>query len=173
VYASGITSGVLTVEEARAKEGLEPGNMENAPVPFAPSAAFPSVLPIQGRSADGWRCSSCSRKIAEAQGYGTQIRCRCGTLNEGLEPLAVREAPAPVINVTSPVSVVFEPGSIVTPVDARSTIDARTVIEDGALRVESPISITNAAPEPEPETATVTRLEYDEKGRIVGIAEAS
>ena len=43
VYTSGITSGVLTVEDAQRMEGLTP-NIENAAVPPAPPAATPSII---------------------------------------------------------------------------------------------------------------------------------
>jgi hypothetical protein len=55
VYASGITSGVLTVDEARTKEGLAPGNVELAPVSPAMPAATPASLPIP-RTAMEVRC---------------------------------------------------------------------------------------------------------------------
>jgi hypothetical protein len=45
VYASGITSGVLTVDEARTKEGLAPGNIEVSATPAAPPQAVPPRIP--------------------------------------------------------------------------------------------------------------------------------
>lgn len=82
VYESAITkSGVLTVEEARAKEGMAPGDIENAPVPFAPPQALPSSIPPGPPiTLADFRCPSCHRKLAEQAGSGTQITCRCGTL---------------------------------------------------------------------------------------------
>jgi len=92
VYESGVTkSGVLSVQEARRMEGLDPGNVDFAPVQPAPPQADPGPIPYQIRSAQGeWRCSNCNRKIAESQGMGTTIRCRCGTVNVG-ESLQMRE----------------------------------------------------------------------------------
>ena len=64
VYQLGITTGVLTTDEARASEGLAPGNVDYAPVPQTPPSAVPDILPpdIQPRSLDGdeVRCSELS-----------------------------------------------------------------------------------------------------------------
>lgn len=79
VYESAITkSGVLSVEEARSMEGLEPG-IETAPVPLAPPSALPASIPT--RTFSEFRCSSCNRKLADERGQGTRITCRCGTRN--------------------------------------------------------------------------------------------
>jgi hypothetical protein len=89
VYASGTASGVLSIEEARAMEGLAGSNVENAPVAPSPPQAIPTSFPASyGISVYGntlsrgeWRCESCNRKLAEERGSGTSIRCeRCGTL---------------------------------------------------------------------------------------------
>ena len=56
-YAVGITAGIITPEQAQAFEGLQPGDTDNAPVPFSPPAAQISVLPTQARSAET-RCES-------------------------------------------------------------------------------------------------------------------
>ena len=78
VYESAITkSGVLTVPEARAMEGYESGDVENAPVPQAAPQAVPSGLPVQ---LSEFRCPKCNRKLAEMASRGTMIRCRCGEL---------------------------------------------------------------------------------------------
>ncbi len=54
-YAVGITSGIITPEQAQAFEGLQPGDTDNAPVPFSPPQAQISILPTQARS-DETRC---------------------------------------------------------------------------------------------------------------------
>jgi phage portal protein BeeE len=46
-----------------------------------PSMFEPAGVPLQ--LAAEWRCSHCHRKIAEREGLGTEIRCKCGTLNVG------------------------------------------------------------------------------------------
>lgn len=76
VYQIAVDSGIMTVEEARAKEGLGRGDIETAPVPPSPPQAFPSQTP----RLSAFRCPSCSRKLAESAGPGTRIACRCGTL---------------------------------------------------------------------------------------------
>jgi HK97 family phage portal protein len=87
VYKTGTESGVLTVEEARAIEGLAGSNVENAPVAPSPPQAVPTSFP-QGVGINGgylsrgeWRCESCNKKFALVRGTGTTIECeRCGTL---------------------------------------------------------------------------------------------
>lgn len=88
VYASGILSQVLTPEMAQEMEGIIPGNIETAPVPFAPPAAVPSRIPSQLRSApDEIRCDGlfmlkgrmvpCRRKLSETgQFAGMCPRCK-------------------------------------------------------------------------------------------------
>lgn len=57
VYKLGVSeAGILDREEARQMEGLEAGDIETAPVPFAAPAAIPTSLPIQARSAEPVRC---------------------------------------------------------------------------------------------------------------------
>ena len=80
VYESGITkSGILTVEAAQRMEGLAPGDSNFAPVPQSPPSSVPERIPMN--LGGEWRCSKCERKLAEARGLGTTIRCRCGMLN--------------------------------------------------------------------------------------------
>jgi HK97 family phage portal protein len=127
VYKVGIDEGIFGPEYPQRMEGLTSGGVDFAPVPLAPPQAVPERLPFQARSLSaGWRCSSCNRKIAEEQGYGTSIRCRCGTVNVGetmqlredpigaaLTALATREQPVPQVNVhPAPVSVTIERGAI-------------------------------------------------------------
>lgn len=50
VYEKGIASGVLTPEMAQMEEGIIAGDVELSPAPPSPPAAFPSVLPVQGRA---------------------------------------------------------------------------------------------------------------------------
>jgi phage portal protein BeeE len=85
VYKTGIEAGVLTPELAQEKEGILPGDVENAPVPFAAPAAFPTIVP-EIRSADPVRCDGtrilkgimrpCGKLLAEAGPFvGTCPRC--------------------------------------------------------------------------------------------------
>jgi HK97 family phage portal protein len=80
VYKTGIESGVLTVETAQQMEGLVPGSVENAPVPYSPPAAIPAGLPNPSFMSREWRCDSCGKKLAEKRGAGTVLTCRCGAL---------------------------------------------------------------------------------------------
>jgi HK97 family phage portal protein len=85
VYKLGVAdSGVLSVDEAREQEGLDPGDVEMAAMPFAPPQAVPSLLPIQGRSEDDGpvRCLSCgkTRFVIESR-EPLRMRCiRCRSL---------------------------------------------------------------------------------------------
>jgi HK97 family phage portal protein len=84
---------VLGAEEAatvaREQEGLIPGDVEFAPVPFSPPAAVPDSLPIQRAASrddtiHDWRCSKCNRKLADVAGPGSVQTCtntKCKTVN--------------------------------------------------------------------------------------------
>lgn len=67
---------VMSVMEARAREGLAAGDVENAPIPQAPPQALPPAMPVLSAP----RCARCSKKLAESAGPGTRILCRCGEL---------------------------------------------------------------------------------------------
>jgi hypothetical protein len=81
VYASGITSGVLTVEMAQEREGILPGDVETAAVPPAPPAAIPSQLPtpdasslsVGTRTRAEYRCEGMANK--RRNGVTTVERC--------------------------------------------------------------------------------------------------
>lgn len=80
VYGIGIDKGIIDAEEARRFEGLEPGDVENAAVPFAPPRALPTAAALQVRSAPtDLRCPKCSKlKAANFAGSG-DFKCdRCG-----------------------------------------------------------------------------------------------
>jgi HK97 family phage portal protein len=85
VYGVGIDKGIIDSAEARRFEGLEPGDVENAAVPFAPPAAVPASIPV-ARSAGPVRCSGkrilkgvirpCNKLLAESGPFvGTCPRC--------------------------------------------------------------------------------------------------
>jgi HK97 family phage portal protein len=81
VYESGVVkSGVLTVEEARKMEGLDPGAVDFAPVPLSPPQAVPNVLPFQQRSLKDAHCPKCGKLVGRHDG-AFETKCqRCGTL---------------------------------------------------------------------------------------------
>jgi len=64
VYSIGIQSGVLTPELAQEMEGITPGDVENAPVPFSPPQAVPTQLPLVREAAE-FRCDG-QRTIRKA-----------------------------------------------------------------------------------------------------------
>ena len=86
-----LMAAVLGVDEAaqiaRESEGIAPGDIEYAPVPFSPPAAVPTRLPV-ARTAEPVRCSGtrllrgrsqkCGKLLAEA-GPFTGSCPRCGT----------------------------------------------------------------------------------------------
>jgi HK97 family phage portal protein len=72
VYQIGIDAGVLTAELARQMEGIAPGDVESAPVPFAPPEAIPTNLPLH-REAVEFRCSG--TKTIVKSGVTRMVRC--------------------------------------------------------------------------------------------------
>jgi HK97 family phage portal protein len=90
VYSVGIPIGVITSEEARQFEGRQPGDTDNAAVPFSPPQAVPNALPIQTRSekypelrcGGTWNGAVCGRLLNEEAPPGTVARCpRCKARN--------------------------------------------------------------------------------------------
>jgi HK97 family phage portal protein len=94
VYSLLVPLNIITTDEARQAEGLAPGDVEFAPIPFAPPQAVPALLPIQVRSepsevrCDGTRLlrgvlKPCNKLLAE---HGPFIgRCpRCGKSHEAV-----------------------------------------------------------------------------------------
>jgi HK97 family phage portal protein len=110
VYESGITkSGMLTVEDARRMEGLDPGDVNFAPVPQSPPSA--NVVPFKAASLSDVRCQNCNKHLADTAGPGWSTTCpRCKTLNSIPVEMQARNLeqpqPQPVINVhPAPVNV--------------------------------------------------------------------
>jgi hypothetical protein len=128
VYNLLVPLGIITVEEARQTEGLDPGDIEFEPVPFSPPQAVPDRLPIQRvATAQEVRCDGtrllkgllkpCNAKLAEqgpfigtcwrcGKQHGVEVRDEQPTQTEVfaalIEHLPVRIAaqmPAPVVNI--------------------------------------------------------------------------
>lgn len=87
VLAVAVIGAEAAAELARKGEGLEPGDVEFAPVPFAPPQAIPTRLPVLTRTADPVRCDGtrvlrgilgpCNKLLAEQAPFIG--RCgRCG-----------------------------------------------------------------------------------------------
>jgi len=62
--------GIISAQEARQEEGYAPGDVEFAPIAFAPPAAIPARIPNIGTSLSmrDVRCESCGRLIVRAAG---------------------------------------------------------------------------------------------------------
>jgi HK97 family phage portal protein len=104
VYATGIDKGIIDSEEARSFEGLAPGDVENAAVPFSPPQAVPASLPVQARASEPVRCDGkrmlkgvlrpCNKLLSEDGAFTG--RCpRCDKRHDIRPIVAVRVA-APV-----------------------------------------------------------------------------
>jgi HK97 family phage portal protein len=147
----GMDAGWLTAEEVRKKEGLEPGNVDFAPVPFSPPGADLNPIP-QNRSMAPVRCSSCNWLFGELSApYSVACR-RCKTLNIASEPLQERSDPLsaalamlatrepinihpPSITVESP-QITFERGAF--QVDAPEPAQVNVTTPDVQIEVAAP-----------------------------------
>jgi HK97 family phage portal protein len=80
VYGTGIDKGIIDQDEARRFEGLAPGDVENASVPFSPPQAIPIRLPVQMRTApEDLRCPQCGRLKGKNFVGSGDFKCeRCG-----------------------------------------------------------------------------------------------
>jgi HK97 family phage portal protein len=163
VYASGIAAGVIDPEYAQRAEGIPPGTIEK-PEPAAAPEPVPVAAPLDVEDTSPEEEVPQSRSLAvRCDGAwrrrdGSEVPC--GKL------LAER---GPFIGTCSRCRTVHEaPPAVVSPVEM--AIIAFMSREQPAPVITVNLPETPVAPPP---GATVTRLEYDEAGRIVGIAEAS
>jgi HK97 family phage portal protein len=79
VYDKLVPIGVMTVEEARAKEGLSAGSADFQPVPQSQPQAVPLRLAFE-RSLQDVHCGKCGRLVGRAAG-AFETRCkRCGEM---------------------------------------------------------------------------------------------
>ena len=77
VHGIAIDKGIYDPEYARREEGIDPGDIEYAPVPFSAPSAVPTSLPKTAAA----RCPSCRKLVARALGPGSEVECpRCRTL---------------------------------------------------------------------------------------------
>jgi len=155
-YQIGITAGILTAEDAQAKEGIVPGDNDNAPVPFSPPKAIPEVLPIQQARSGEVRCDGkrmlkglikpCNAKLAEEAPFIG--RCwRCGKEHR----IEVRSEPS----VTEVLTTIAD-----LPVRLAGALPVPQVtISEGAVQVHVE---TPAPPQP-----TRRILERDDRGLVV------
>lgn len=107
VYGLGIDKGIITPEYAQAREGILPGDVENATVP---QPAMRPAIPVRSLSEPGpghavrdWRCSGCGNKLLELAGPGSVATCRrCKARNEVAAGSAMPPQPAPHIELHFP-----------------------------------------------------------------------
>ncbi len=77
VHAIAIDKGVYDAAYARMEEGIDPGDVEFAPVPAAQPSSIPPFIPNVG-SVLSVRCPSCNKFLARKLGAGSEIDCpRC------------------------------------------------------------------------------------------------
>ena len=144
VYASGIGSGVLSVELAQQMEGILAGSPENAAIPPTPPAAVPSSVPKV--LAGPVRCERCNRLLAELATPPFRFTCpKCKAVQAvdvtgearaddsalaelaiAITALASREQPVPVVTV--------HPASITVEAPA----PAQVTIAEGAIQLNVP-----------------------------------
>jgi HK97 family phage portal protein len=152
VYEIGVQNSIMSPDEARIKEGLAPGSVDFAPVPFAPPQADPGPISFQSREVGPVRCSKCNWLLAEAANGYFKATCRkCKTVTE-LQPMhedpmasalalmATREA-QPITVSPAPVNVTIESGAIAAP-DMSGIVQA---ISDLAMRDQPQPSQTTFA----------------------------
>lgn len=92
VHQIAIANGIYDADQARAEEGYAPGDVEFAPVPFAPPTAYPTLVPPNQRKAEApaepFRCDGtvvirgilrrCNRKLTDG-GPAAGLKCgKCG-----------------------------------------------------------------------------------------------
>jgi HK97 family phage portal protein len=130
VYGVGIDKGIITAEQAQSFEGIAPGDVENAAVPYSPPQAIPGRLPIQLRSeavevrCDGKRMlrgllKPCGRLLSTTGSFaGMCPRCKkqhdiraalVPVVRETVMPLAMRSAPTLRVVEPEPVEAPPEP----------------------------------------------------------------
>ncbi len=68
VHKIAIETGVYGPEYAQQVEGIAPGDVEFAPIPFSPPAAVPSPLKAASTEMHDVRCPNCQRLVARASG---------------------------------------------------------------------------------------------------------
>gem|GEM_PF-4529509 len=167
-YQTGIDAGIFGPEYAQQKEGIVAGNVDFAPVPFAPPQADPGAIPMQTRSQEPIRCTKCNARVADFATPPYRFTCRkCHAVTAAAEPLQMRSepmtlhveaTPAPIVNIAAAeapiVNVPEQPAPIVN-VHTDSFVAAIADLKDMLAA---------------PKTRRVIR---DENGRIVGVEEVA
>lgn len=152
VHGTAIDKGIYDAAYARREEGIEPGDVEFAPVPFAQPAAVPAPI-ARLSSVRDVRCPKCNKLAVRAAGR-VEAKCeRCKTLFKTGEPEETKPETKTEVHVHLP---------------------------EGMVRVDNPVTlhlpeqpapqvnVENILPAPIPITRHVQR---DEKGFIISVAE--
>jgi hypothetical protein len=80
VHGIAIDKGIYDAPYAQREEGIAPGDVEYAPVPFASPASVPSAIPRFASMRDP-RCPGCNKLVARVLGPGSEVECpRCKTI---------------------------------------------------------------------------------------------
>ena len=180
VYASGITSGVLTVDEARTKEGMAPGNVELAPVAPSMPAATPASIPL-ARTAMEVRCDGrmvkrragipavepCHRLLTRGEPFAGKCP-RCGKVYE----LAPVEPPAPVVfRDAPPIVAVATRAEIALPVPEERP---ESEMESAIRGLTAAVAAMNARPGPAPQPPAIVNVTIPEQAPpVVTIGEGA
>jgi HK97 family phage portal protein len=100
VHKTAIESGVYDAAYAQQLEGIAPGDIETAAVPYALPAAIPAQLPFERSALEPAFCSKCRKRLANSAPPGWSTTCpRCKTENsiplvhERSEPQTIVQAP--------------------------------------------------------------------------------
>jgi hypothetical protein len=132
VHKTAIETGIYGPDYAQREEGILPGDVEFAPVPFAPPSAVPTVVPQRGLSMRDVRCPTCSRLVVRAAGNveGWCRHCKAPVTSSVAEDRPVLEALRDLATATAPAPVTV-------------------TIAEGAIAVHNaPVPVTLTAPEP-------------------------
>jgi HK97 family phage portal protein len=178
VHGLAIDKGIYGPDYAQREEGILPGDVEFAPVPFSPPAAVPPAIPRAASASV--RCPSCNKFLARALGPGSELDCpRCKTTvrSEGVELVPAASAPIELtINMPEPVP---DPGlrlvaesfnALTTVLGNREPAHTDVHIDPGAVVVNTapvevhapPVNVTIQPPQQPAEES----MEYLEDGRL-------
>lgn len=82
VHKTAIETGVYDAAYAQQVEGIAPGDVETAPVPFAPPQAVPTILPIQSRT-EATHEVHCQATYTQRSGRMVKCGRRLGSVGPG------------------------------------------------------------------------------------------
>jgi phage portal protein BeeE/phage FluMu protein Com len=177
VHSIAITSGIYDPAYARKEEGIEPGDVEYAPIGFSPPAAIPSAIP-RFASLREPRCPSCNKLVAKTLGPGSEVECpRCKTLVRGPEAeerATVNEThihlPEGMVQVATPVTV-HNPDVLVKVEPQSIDLHAATSPEETAATEDMVETLRQIKAEMAKPRVVDKQVIRDADGRLVGVRE--